>query len=602
MFSRLKLPIFAAHLVVLITACCLPLLAFWWWSHETALKNEFDEVRERHLLIARNLGDALSRYHEDLVATFETAATLMARGESAEVVAPVLNALNFKRICAYRDGLVSAWPDRAACAVNDEADAAPTLASATRGERTAPTVGGVFVEDEPVIRISAARGDVTIRATVATTYFRDYGAAVAFGEKGHAAIVDARGRILFHPLPAWTAEARDISAIPPVARMMAGETGVQTFYSPALKGDMIAGFTTVEGPGWGVMVPQPVDELIDAARSVTDAARFAFFGGLLLAITLAFISSILLARPVNSISREAARMARGDRSARVPGRVVDHSLAEISALARAFNVMAERVETAHTIESSLRERAETAQRAKASFLANMSHELRTPMNGILGVSDLLRRTRLNGHQTGLIDVISDSARGLMRVLNAVLESSEVEAGAIDVKARRFDVKELVRSIVNLFAAQAAEKGLELRTDIDPAAPETIVGDADRISQVMVNMVGNALRFTEQGFVEIAVRAMPDQTLCFEVTDSGPGIHEDIQGEIFESFIQGDRRIGEDAGAGLGLSLSKGLVEAMGGRIGVNSAPGEGSTFYFTAPFNPPEPTEDQATADQSRIR
>ncbi|WP_437591592.1 response regulator [Sorangium sp. So ce1000] len=355
---------------------------------------------------------------------------------------------------------------------------------------------------------------------------------------------------------------------------------------------------------YGISTKSVVDHMVQARNLA--ASRLATTLGLIVALIIGSVAAsyfvvkrvaVHITEPLLALRTAAGAIATGLRSSAPPTespvadrkkweRVQITSGDELELLGAAFNSMVEANEQAFEELRVKTEQALEASRMKSEFLANMSHEIRTPMNGILGVIRLMQNQTLDGKMRRYVETVDASANTLMSIINDVLDFSKLEAGKYVAQHVSYDLRLVIQEVAELMASQAHEKGLELVYRVERRVPTGVVGDPDRFRQVLTNLVGNAIKFTDRGEVLIdAATSQQDKTsalIKLAVVDTGPGIAAEDQKKLFAAFSQVDGSlVRKHGGTGLGLAISKRLVEVMGGEVGLDSTPGQGSRFWFT---------------------
>jgi two-component system sensor histidine kinase/response regulator len=436
---------------------------------------------------------------------------------------------------------------------------------------------------------------------------------VKFFDENPVWVLDAKGNVLQRPengSMTFDAGGRLPAEFQGKARLLEVEEGLLAVQDLSV----VPGKTFVR-----IVVSIPSSLLTKDFGPVIRFFSIVLLASLLVVLLVALYVSRYLSRPIVELSSAVARFAGGDLSARVSIK----TSGEVQTLVESFNRMtgelretisardattqrlSEEVVERKRAEEELSRRAqelmaakamaEDASRAKSQFLANMSHEIRTPMNGVLGMAELLLDAGLNETQRRYAQTISKSGGALLTVINDILDFSKIEAGRLELDPIEVDVRELSEEALQLMAPAAHEKGLEMACLVAPDVPECIRADPVRLRQILLNLLANALKFTERGEVTVSIglaaggnaqrnaaSVLPRCLLNFTVSDTGIGISQEGQTRLFQPFSQADgsatRRFG---GTGLGLAVSKQLVEMMGGEIGVHSEPGCGSSFWFT---------------------
>jgi len=425
------------------------------------------------------------------------------------------------------------------------------------------------------------------------------------GTAGYAYAIDSRGQVIAHTTNVSLVLAdTNLAALPQVhaALNSAATNGVVTNGRDPEGTEVLSAFQSVDPPGWRVFVEERLSEAFAPIQAALWRTAVLLVVFLLVAIATSVLLARNLARPIEAIQVAAAKIGSGS----LDQRISVSSRDELGALADEFNRMAARLQASYAgLEEQVQERTreladaladlddksrelEAASEHKSEFLANMSHELRTPLNAISGFSQVLRKGvfgEINDKQAEYLDEILASARHLLSLIDDVLDLAKVEAGQIELNVAPFSLPATLERGLVIVRERATAEGVRVSLSSDPSV-DTVVGDERRIRQVVFNLLSNAVKFAPAGGAIDVTATRVDGEVRVSISDDGPGIAPEDQMRIFEKFQQGAAGKQQREGTGLGLALSKRLIELHGGRIWVDSAVGRGSTFVFTLPVRP----------------
>jgi len=632
-----------------ILSAVIPISFLSYKLYDVAWDNAWREITEKHQLLAQNIAPSVSLYI-DTHKQFLEALSYEFPKETKNRPSQNLNSLVNNSLAALKGFHSLSWFGldgkllfrkfkeiyHPSYDVNLKENS--TFNKAVKGEWTISNALISPISGEPALimvqPVKDKTGKVTsvLIAELDILMLEELRANIKFGLGGHSAFVDQNGRALAHPNSEWAAQAKDLSHINVVKEMMAGKTGVTEFYSPYIKENMVVGYTSVQGLGWGIMVPQPKSEVEKQVNAILYSELQWGIIGLIIALVAAFIIGRRVTSPINRLVAGTKQLTTSGFIGELPT-LSEYTPREIQDLAHALSTLNHGFQDSQSeiknLNSSLQKKvdkatielteankkleisvyeAQMASRAKSSFLANMSHELRTPMNAILGYSEILEEDVKDGYVNSLIpDIqkIQHAGKHLLALISDILDLSKIEAGKMEVHLETLDLKDLIEDVAVTIEPLANKNNNKFEVKFDNVLGE-ICADITKIKQILFNLLSNSFKFTHDGKVSLNVSryTINNQDMYrFVVSDTGIGMTEDQIDILFTEFSQADtsttRKFG---GTGLGLTISRFFCHMMNGDIEVESTPGKGSSFIVTIPKNvelniPPFPDSEHFPAN-----
>ncbi len=620
-FARLlRQPLNRILLAAFVLVAAVPVTLLGVRLYQAAWDDAWREVYEKHRLLAMNLASPLALYVKDHQTMLAMLANRLA--EHREVTDAIdllrdsgtilpdfrsLSLVSKDGDLIYSTALAGIAPGQRRLFAGE----ACFRASAERGVPKLSPMKYSPLSDAPTLIMSHPVKDdhgnvrAVLLAELNIDYIEQLRRNIRFGQRGHSAIVDQTGHVIAHPNPDWMREIRDLSHLPVVKKMMAGETGVTEFYSPFVKQDMVAGFTSVPGTGWGVMVPQPKAEVARQVQALLHTYLGWAAAGVVLAILMAVFLARFLSRPLQRLAAAADHMARNRFQGELPalGQDVPREIGQLDdalhnlisgllisrhRLEQLNENLQQRVEEATTQLRETNARLEAALRRADEFIGFARHDLRKPLAVIRDIIDTLDdELRITGKPPAdlpdLLDLIRRSDDYMQDIVNDFLGGIVLHEDSLTCDPVPVDLNLLIRFIVTSNRAYAERKQITLHTDLDDRLPE-IMADDTRLTQVINNLVDNAIKFSPPGARVIVRTRHGGHSVCCRVIDEGPGLTDADLEKVFTPHARlSNRPTADEPSTGLGLAICRRIIELHGGEIGVENNPGKGCTFWFRLP-------------------
>lgn len=588
---------------MMLFVAAVPTAIFYSWVSRTSLEAEISQVDESHLVVAKNLSLALSRYSRDAISVFDFVVSHSEEGmASYPKLLPMFDIGEVLLLDPDNQLILKLTIGEEHTEVTLDPNIIAELRLLTAAEPGEIVVSGLRQYDgAPHFFIAQLLADGTIAlAPWSTRYVIELQQSIAVGELRLSMVLDHQGLVVAHPNLEWQRVSKDASGLSVVQAMLDGKTGVMHYYSPTMDADMIASYTYVPRTGWGVVIPQPMRELEAHAEAIKTSALYISA----LVITLSAIVGLLfskhLTRSIVVLVGSAKRVARGDFSARLES-LPRYTPYEMTNLAHSFDEMTDDIRkmNGQLTQSLLAERtlsnerahllaeAERANAAKSEFVATISHELRTPLTSIKGSIDLVQSGHLGALSSKAEKMLAVGQKNLGRLLslvNDILDFSSLDAGQSKPDRLRLSADQILSDALDVNSPFILDREVTL-VHIPTTVPFDVLVDERQVQQVMSNLISNAVKFSAKaGVVEVSTEIEGDFGV-FRVKDCGVGISEKFWSTVFDRFTQEDGSDTRKAGgSGLGLAIAKSIVENHGGTIYFETELGVGTTFSFTMPL------------------
>lgn len=588
----LELPIRAQLMALLILSLVSSAALLQWWNYKTFYNAEVSRVADKHLVIAKNLSLALSRYSQDLKNAFALASQeLLQDGKLDDATETLLVGLEVARL-----DIMAAEPSQNAEYILDPSFSghAPEWSQLFKHlDQNADLGGNIFLT--PLHQIGERRAfllfhelsdEQVVIATISVDYLKKVQEAITFGILGHSAIFDQIGITIAHPVPAMETKMVNASGVPIVAAMLEGRIGVMEFYAPPMKADMIAGHTFVPETGWAVMVPQPISEISEQVNATLRQSYI--WSGLVTALVaaLGWLLASRLTQPIQHLAGVASAVASEGQAAAVDTNSILPK--ELKVLNLSMAQMVERIQHAQQqLRDAVRIKTEESEK-KTHFLLIAGHELRTPLNGILGMLQIVKSEETDPDKTEMLEAAFSSAehlRGLTDNMMSFAQSGQTNEGSATPQAIDFGVE--ARGLLRSIQERAKSAGGEMTTQIYPDHVATnIEVDWTRVCQIIWNLSDNVMKYASKAPWSI-VLGLDEQNECMRITvrDNGDGMSQEILDQIWQPYYQANS-LGHNrssTGFGLGLSIVQDAVEQLAAQIEIDSHVGRGTVVHVEVP-------------------